>query len=78
MRRHAKPSAVVMLMGLAAVAMAPTSSFGQGGKSPLLPPNAHFRGQSLEAWSVLWTERFVGNEFGTGSESLFQKGDGLP
>jgi hypothetical protein len=23
---------------------------------------------SLEEWSVLWTERFVGNEFGTGSD----------
>jgi hypothetical protein len=28
-------------------------------KPPLLPPNANFRGNSLEEWNVLFTEQFV-------------------
>jgi hypothetical protein len=43
-----------MLMGFAAVAMAPTVAFGQGGQSPLLPPNANFRGTSYDVWNAQW------------------------
>lgn len=51
--RIAKQSAVVLLMGVVAFTVAPAPSLGQGGTSPLLPPNANFRGRSLIEWDVL-------------------------
>jgi hypothetical protein len=60
-----------LLCGLLAIATsgataAPRAMAGGGKGGPLLPPNAHFRGQSLEGWSVLWVEWFIDNHFGPG------------
>ncbi|QDV34266.1 hypothetical protein [Tautonia plasticadhaerens] len=64
MSRLSKQSAVVMLLGFVAVAMAPTLSFGQGGQSPLLPPNANFRGKSFTEWNVLALEWEIATSLG--------------
>lgn len=50
-------SLLAMVIIAATAALCATAGGGQG--SPLLPPNAHFRGKSLEEWNVLWVEWFV-------------------
>jgi len=49
------------------VLFTPASSPGEGGQSPLMPPQSHAFGKSLEAWNVLWTQRAL--EEGLGGET---------
>src|SRR5262245_20507531 len=64
MSRLAKKLSVILLVALLCIAFAPALSPGQRGQSSLLPPNANFRGTSLEEWSVLWAERNIATQLG--------------
>jgi hypothetical protein len=64
MSRLAKWCAVVILVAIVGVALAPALSSGQGGQSALLPPEANFRGKSLEEWTVLWAEWRAATQLG--------------
>lgn len=47
-----------------AAAMVPLVAPGQDGGSPLLPPNATFRGKSYDEWNLLNTQRTVATGLG--------------
>src|SRR4051812_34873296 len=59
MSHIAKRSTVVVLGALLCVALAPSLSPGQGGQSPLVPPQSHAFGESFQDWNVLWSQRAI-------------------
>jgi hypothetical protein len=65
MNRIAKRSAVTLLAVLLGVVLAPVVSTGQGGSSPLVPPQSNAFGKSFEEWNVLQTQ--FATEFGLGA-----------
>ena len=56
MRYITKRAAVTLLAVLLGVVLAPVVSLGQGGPSPMVPPQSHAFGKSFEEWNVLQTE----------------------
>jgi hypothetical protein len=58
-----EPAAVLLLLALDAV-FAPAPSHGQGGLSPLVPPQSNAFGKSFEEWNVLQTQRLLEVGFG--------------
>jgi hypothetical protein len=56
MHHMAKRSAVTLLVALLGVVLAPAVSHGQGGTSPLVPPQSNAFGKSFEEWNVLQTQ----------------------
>jgi hypothetical protein len=56
MRRVANRFAVVLFVALVGVVLAPTLSLGQGGRSPLMPPQSNAFGKSFEEWNVLYSQ----------------------
>jgi hypothetical protein len=56
MSRIAKRSAITLLVALLGVVLAPAVSHGQGGTSPLVPPQSNAFGKSFEEWNGLQTE----------------------
>jgi hypothetical protein len=68
MHRLVKQSAVVLLVALGAVALAPAFSSGQGSQSPLLPPHAKFRGTSYDVRNAQWVSWNVAK--GRGGQDL--------
>jgi hypothetical protein len=65
MNRIAKWSVVTLLAVLLGVVSAPVASSGQGGPSPLVPPQSNAFGKSFEEWNVLQTQWAIDSEFGT-------------
>jgi hypothetical protein len=66
MSRIAKRSAVTLLVALLGVVLAPAVSHGQGGTSPLVPPQSNAFGKSFEEWNVLQTEWVTTDGLGAG------------
>jgi hypothetical protein len=64
MSRIVKKSAVVLLVALLGVALAPALSLGQGGQPPLVPPQSHAFGKSFEQWNVLYSEWAIASVVG--------------
>jgi hypothetical protein len=62
MSRIAKKSAVVLLVALLGVALAPALSLGKGGKPPLVPSHSHAFGKSFEQWNVLWSDWAIASD----------------
>jgi hypothetical protein len=63
----ARRSAVTWLAVLLCVVVAPPVFPGQGGPSPLVPPQSHAFGKSFEAWNVLQTQRALEVGLGGGT-----------
>jgi len=59
---------------VAAVAAVSLNAHAQPGSSPLLPPNANFRGKSFEEWNVLYAEWAIATNLGGQSPSNTVKG----
>lgn len=66
MSRIAKRSTVTLLVALLGVVLVPAVSLGQGGKSPLVPPQSNAFGKSFEEWNVLQTEWAIKAGLGAG------------
>jgi hypothetical protein len=66
MSRIAKRSAVTLLVALLGVVLAPAVSHGQGGTSPLVPPQSNAFGKSFEEWNGLQTEYAITAGLGEG------------
>ena len=62
-RLESKP-VYVLLATLLSIGFTALPSPGQGGRSPLLPPNANFRGKSFEEWNILAVERTIATGLG--------------
>ncbi|WP_165246858.1 hypothetical protein [Paludisphaera soli] len=56
MNRMLRIPAAILLVSLWCHLLAPSPSFGQGGGSPLTPPQSHAFGRSFEGWNVLQTQ----------------------
>jgi hypothetical protein len=63
--RRSKAVALVALLG---VASAPVPCPGQGGQSPLVPPQSHAFGKSFEEWNVLAAQRAIEVQLGGGTD----------
>jgi hypothetical protein len=64
MSRIAKKSAVVLLVVLLGVELAPALAPGQGGQPPLVPPQSHAFGKSFEQWNVLYSDWAIASGLG--------------
>jgi hypothetical protein len=67
MSRIAKRSPVTLLVALLGVVLVPAVSLGQGGESPLVPPQSNAFGKSFEEWNVLQTQRALEVGLGGGT-----------
>jgi hypothetical protein len=67
MSRIAKRSAVTLLVALLGVVFAPAVYPGQGGPSPLVPPQSNAFGKSFAEWNVLQTQRAIEVGLGGGT-----------
>jgi hypothetical protein len=67
MSRIAQRSAVTLLAVFLCVVVAPPVFPGQGGSSPLVPPQSNAFGKSFEEWNVLQTQRAIEVGLGGGT-----------
>jgi hypothetical protein len=67
MNHMVKRSVVTLLAVLLGVVVAPPVFPGQGGPSPLVPPQSNAFGKSFEAWNVLQTQWAIKSELGVGT-----------
>src|SRR5688572_14393042 len=67
MNRIVKSPVVVLLVATLGVVFAPALSRGQGGLSPLVPPQSQAFGKSFEDWNVLQTQRVLAAGLGGGT-----------
>jgi hypothetical protein len=67
MNRRWKKPAVVLFVTTLGVALTPTPSRGQGGQSPLMPPQSHAFGKSFEEWNRLQTQWALATGLGGGT-----------
>ena len=68
MRHVAKRFAVVLQLSLVGVALVVAHASGQGGQSPLMPPQSHAFGKAFEEWNVLYSQWVLESLFGGGTD----------
>ena len=76
MKQIMKRRAAVVLLAAFAMMSRPGPSWGQGGTSPLMPPQSHAFGKSLQEWSVLQAEYALRTGLG-GASNLGNTVDGV-
>jgi hypothetical protein len=64
MSRFVKQSARILAVALVGVALATAPVSGRDQNSPLVPPNANFRGKSFEEWNTLFVQWVVQTNLG--------------
>src|SRR4051812_31380649 len=68
MRCVANRLAVVLGFAIVGVAAAPVLSLGQGGQSPLMPPQSDAFGKSFQEWNELYSQWVNESLYGGGIE----------
>jgi hypothetical protein len=68
MRHVVKRFAVVLQLSLVGVALVVAHASGQGGQSPLMPPQSHALGKSFEEWNVLYSQWAIESVLGGGTD----------